>query len=126
VCAAAERTIFFAGIPVTRDPFPFKLVFVSVLAITVGSGLAVLIAYLWIDPTHNQQAIFDALDVAMESWSWGNLRPGGRQGSCPIRDNMNMKAPRTRRGEMLTVHPHCLVFFVDETGHEEGRNFEMM
>jgi hypothetical protein len=31
----------------------------------------------------------------------------------------NMKAPRTRRGEMLTVHPHCLMFFVDETGHEE-------
>jgi hypothetical protein len=53
---------------VTRDPFPFKLVFVSVLAITVGSGLAaVLIAYLWIDPTHNQQAIFDALDFAWKA-----------------------------------------------------------
>jgi hypothetical protein len=37
----------------------------------------------------------------------------------------NMKAPRTRRGEMLTVHPHCLMFFVDETGHEEfaGPNY---
>jgi hypothetical protein len=53
---------------VTRDPFPFKLVFTSVLAITICSGLAaVLIASLWIDPTHNQQAIFEAFDFAWKA-----------------------------------------------------------
>src|ERR1700694_3004897 len=25
---------------------------------------------------------------------------------------------RSRDGERLIVHPHCLMFFVDETGHE--------
>jgi hypothetical protein len=30
-----------------------------------------------------------------------------------------MKSARTPKGEILTVHPHCLMFFVDETGHED-------
>jgi|SRR5271165_441288 len=30
-----------------------------------------------------------------------------------------VESPHTRRGEQLVVHPHCLMFFVDETGHEE-------
>jgi len=29
------------------------------------------------------------------------------------------RAARSRSGEVLSVHPHCLMFFVDETGHEE-------
>jgi hypothetical protein len=27
--------------------------------------------------------------------------------------------PRSKTGERLVVHPHCLMFFVEETGHEE-------
>lgn len=30
---------------------------------------------------------------------------------------MNLRKAKT--GEILEVHPHCLMFFVDETGHEE-------
>jgi hypothetical protein len=30
-----------------------------------------------------------------------------------------MNAARTPNGEILTVHPHCLMFFADETGHED-------
>jgi hypothetical protein len=53
---------------VRRHSFPFKLVFMSVLAITIGSGAAdIAIAYFWTDPTHNQQAIFDALDFAWKA-----------------------------------------------------------
>jgi hypothetical protein len=34
--------------------------------------------------------------------------------------NGNFDAPaRIRKGEILQVHQHCLIFFVDETGHEE-------
>jgi hypothetical protein len=29
-----------------------------------------------------------------------------------------MNIRKTRTGEVLRVHPHCLMFFVDETGHE--------
>jgi hypothetical protein len=29
------------------------------------------------------------------------------------------KLQSARRGEPLKVHPHCLLFFVDETGHED-------
>ena len=30
-----------------------------------------------------------------------------------------MSTVRTPKGEILTVHPHCLMFFADETGHED-------
>ena len=30
-----------------------------------------------------------------------------------------MNLPNAKAGEILKVHPHCLMFFVDETGHEE-------
>jgi hypothetical protein len=30
-----------------------------------------------------------------------------------------MNAARTPNGEILTVHPHCLMFFAYETGHED-------
>ena len=32
--------------------------------------------------------------------------------------NPRSKSLRTKDGERLTVHPHCLMFFVDETGNE--------
>jgi hypothetical protein len=52
----------------SRDSLPFKLVFLSVLVMTIGSGLAcVLLAYLWTDPTHNQQEIFDAFNFAWKA-----------------------------------------------------------
>jgi hypothetical protein len=51
-----------------RDSFPFKPIFWSVFAITVGSGVVnILIAYLWTDPTHNQQAMFEAFDFAWKA-----------------------------------------------------------
>jgi hypothetical protein len=31
----------------------------------------------------------------------------------------DLKIRRAKTSEVLQVHPHCLIFFVDETGHEE-------
>jgi hypothetical protein len=33
--------------------------------------------------------------------------------------HMNEDLRKAKTGEILKVHPHCLMFFVDETGHEE-------
>jgi hypothetical protein len=52
----------------SRNSLPFKLVFLSVLAITMYSGMAdVLMASLWTEPTHNQQEIFDAFNFAWKA-----------------------------------------------------------
>jgi hypothetical protein len=32
---------------------------------------------------------------------------------------MPLSSMQSARGEMLSVHPHCLMFFVDDSGHEE-------
>jgi hypothetical protein len=32
---------------------------------------------------------------------------------------VDLNIRRARTGEVLQVHPHCLIFFVDETGHED-------
>jgi hypothetical protein len=52
----------------SRNSLPLKLVFKAVLIVTIGSGLAdALIAYIWTDPTHNQQEIFDAFNFAWKA-----------------------------------------------------------
>jgi hypothetical protein len=52
----------------SRNSLPLKLVFKAVLIVTIGSGLGdALIAYIWTDPTHNQQEIFDAFNFAWKA-----------------------------------------------------------
>jgi hypothetical protein len=53
---------------VTKVSPTFKLVCISVLIITGGSGLAdVAVAYAWPLPTGNQQAVFDAFNFAWKA-----------------------------------------------------------
>lgn len=58
---------------------------------------------------------------------WDKLSPSARRAAHEflirlshtrnaVRENNRSARPR---GEKLTVHPHCLMFFIDETGHEE-------
>jgi hypothetical protein len=50
------------------DSFASKVVFLSILLITVGSGLADgSIAYIWTAPTPNQQQTFDAFNFAWKT-----------------------------------------------------------
>jgi hypothetical protein len=52
----------------SRNSLPLKLVFKAALIVTIGFGLAdALIAYIWTDPTHNQQEIFDAFNFAWKA-----------------------------------------------------------
>jgi hypothetical protein len=50
--------------PITISP-TFKLVFISVLAITVFSGVAqIVMASIWATPTASQKEVFDAMGFA--------------------------------------------------------------
>jgi hypothetical protein len=53
------------GHPLARVSPQFKLVFVSVLAITVAAGvLQIVLAAYWTAPTPNQQAAYEAMSFA--------------------------------------------------------------
>ena len=54
------------GHPIARVSPTFKLVFITVVAITVVCGLLqIILAAYWTTPTGNQQATFEAM-----SWAW--------------------------------------------------------
>jgi hypothetical protein len=56
-----------AGVPIVVTPV-FKLVFLSVLGVTVLSGLIQIgIAYKWPSPTQNQQATFESFGFAWKA-----------------------------------------------------------
>jgi hypothetical protein len=54
-----------AGHTISRVSPTFKLVFLSVLGITIASGLLqILLASVWPSPTPNQQSAFEAMSLA--------------------------------------------------------------